>query len=137
MEELLPLLSYKLLQFEIAWLHRHSLLNLFELSLKIEQVLRQLGFLCVSGRILSKWKSLMVLLLSLKSVEEKLLLVAGVDLAETAATELGARSLPTRLRWVVWSVIAGPAAAPSLLFDTLIIFRNITFPTSASILLRF
>jgi hypothetical protein len=40
MEELLTLLSYKLLQLEIAWLHRHSLLNLFELSLKIEQVLR-------------------------------------------------------------------------------------------------
>lgn len=77
----------------------------------------------------------MVLLLSLKSVEEKLLLVAGVDLAETAPTEVGAHPLPARLRRVVWSVIAGPAAAPSLLFDTLVIFRNITFPTSASILL--
>lgn len=121
------------MQLEIAWLRRHSLLNLLELSLEIEQVLRQLCLLCVSGRILSKWKSL--LLLSLKSVEEKLLLVAGVDLAETAPTELGARSLPTRLRRVIWSAIAGPAAAPSLLFDTLIIFRNITFPTSAPILL--
>lgn len=40
MEELLALLSYELLQLEVAWLHRHSLLNLFELSLEIKQVLR-------------------------------------------------------------------------------------------------
>lgn len=71
-EKLLLLVLKELLKLEITWLQLHALLNLLELSLKVQELLCELGFLRVLGLScgwdLNERKDLV--LLRLKSIEQ-------------------------------------------------------------------